>query len=91
MALLAEAAVLAAGGREAAALPVLHHRLGDPLDARVVADCRVGRVHGDHLSIEEEQNKRRVGVTQPLLLLQHRKRAKQEGAGAGLLKLSSTL
>lgn len=61
VALLAEAAVLAAGGRETAALPVLHHRLGDPLDARVVADGRVGRVHGDNLSTEQEQNKRRWG------------------------------
>lgn len=49
MALLAETAVLATGRGEATALPVLHDRLGDPLDARVVADGLVGRVHGDHL------------------------------------------
>lgn len=49
VALLAQAAVLAAGRGEAAALPVLHHRLGDPLDAGVVADGLVGGVHGDHL------------------------------------------
>lgn len=56
VALLAEAAVLAAGGGEAAALPVLHHRLGDPLDARVVADGHVGRVHGDHLQNGTREN-----------------------------------
>ena len=49
VALLAEATVLAAGGGEAAALAVLHDRLGDPLDAGVVADGGVGRVHRDHL------------------------------------------
>lgn len=49
MALLAETAVLAPGRGEPAAFAVLHDGLGDPLDARVVTDGRVGGVHGDHL------------------------------------------
>ena len=56
MALLAEAAVLAAGGGEATALAVLHHGLRDPLDAGVVADGGVGRVHSDHLQHKITQN-----------------------------------
>lgn len=57
VALLAETAVLAAGGGEAAALAVLHHRLSDPLDAGVVADGGVGRVHGDHLQSTETRRR----------------------------------
>mmetsp|Transcript_59205 Transcript_59205/g.155907 ORF Transcript_59205/g.155907 Transcript_59205/m.155907 type:complete len:223 (+) Transcript_59205:110-778(+) len=48
-ALLQEAAGLAAGPGEAAQLTVLHHRLADPVDARVVADSLVEGVHHDHL------------------------------------------
>lgn len=61
MALLAEAAVLAAGRGEAAALAVLHDRLGDPLDAGVVADGGVGRVHRDHL--KERKSRREENKT----------------------------
>lgn len=42
-------AVLPTGRGEAAALAVLHDRLSDPVDPRVVADGIVPRVHGDHL------------------------------------------
>lgn len=46
---LGNTAALAAGGGETAELPVLHDSLTDPVDARVVADDAVRRVHEDDL------------------------------------------
>lgn len=54
--LLAQSAVLATGGGEAAAFAVLHDGLRDPLDAGVVADGSVGGVHGDHLQGDEKKD-----------------------------------
>lgn len=51
VALLAQAPVLTPSRCEATALAVLHDRLGDPLDAWVVADRGVRRVYGDHLAM----------------------------------------
>merc|ERR1719486_1584088 len=51
VALLAQAPRLAARRREAAALAVLVRRAADPVDARVVADHRVGRVDADDLVV----------------------------------------
>mmetsp|Transcript_34287 Transcript_34287/g.87877 ORF Transcript_34287/g.87877 Transcript_34287/m.87877 type:complete len:243 (-) Transcript_34287:10-738(-) len=48
-ALLLEAASLPAGSRQTAQLTVLHHRLADPVDARVITDGLVERVHHHHL------------------------------------------
>merc|ERR1719291_662755 len=49
LALHQHAARLPAGRGQAAQLTVLHHGLADPIDAGVVADCLVVRVHHDHL------------------------------------------
>merc|ERR1719282_1825715 len=49
LALHQQAARLAAGRGQAAELAVLHHGLADPIDAGVVADHLVVRVHHDHL------------------------------------------
>merc|ERR550514_1526192 len=46
---LVQATALPAGGREAAELAVLHGRVADPVDARVVADGLVAVVDHDHL------------------------------------------
>ena len=51
MALVAEAAVLAAGAGEAAQLAVLVHGVDDPVHAGVVADGGVHGVHQDHLKV----------------------------------------
>ena len=51
MPLAAEAAVLAAGGSEAADFAVLVHGVADPVDARVVAHNLVHGVHHDHLVV----------------------------------------
>lgn len=47
--LLAKTTVLTTRGGEPTAFAVLHDRLGDPLDARAVADGRVRWVHSNHL------------------------------------------
>jgi hypothetical protein len=49
VALVAQTAALAARRRQAALLTVAVDRVDDPVDARVVADCLVHRVHGDDL------------------------------------------
>lgn len=49
--LLAEPAALSAGGRQPAHLAVLVNRVDDPVDSRVVADLRMGRVDENHLIV----------------------------------------
>mmetsp|Transcript_45403 Transcript_45403/g.92753 ORF Transcript_45403/g.92753 Transcript_45403/m.92753 type:complete len:211 (+) Transcript_45403:170-802(+) len=46
-----ESAVLLAGGGQASSLAVLVHGSHDPVDARVVANNHVGRIHADHLKV----------------------------------------
>lgn len=60
--------MLAASRGQAAALAVLHHRLRDPLNARVVADGRVRRVHGDHLHQKIAKRKGGGQSTRPELV-----------------------
>jgi len=48
---LAKAAGLASGAREASALPVLVHRICDPVDPGVVADLHVGGIDEDDLVV----------------------------------------
>jgi len=51
MALALEATVLLASAGQAAQLAVLVHGVGDPVNARVITDCLVCRVHEDDLKI----------------------------------------
>ena len=46
---LANATVLLASSSQAAHLAMLVHRVADPIDARIVADGLVERVHKDNL------------------------------------------
>lgn len=53
-----QSSALLSSRRQSAQLSVLHHRLADPVDARIVADGGVVRVDEDHLEVLV----RRVGV-----------------------------
>lgn len=48
---LGNATALAASSGETTHLPVLHHGLADPVDARIRTDDAVSRVHHDHLEV----------------------------------------
>lgn len=48
---LAQSASLAAGAREASALPVLVHGVRDPIDPGIVTNLHVGRVDEDDLVV----------------------------------------